>query len=155
MLQRWEHMKIPSFLVQKPWASPQAHRHSSHSGGDSVLKLSKPAGYFLKSQHCTKKSCHIGTYVENQRPEVEWPGQATWRLSSTPLIKATPFMNFSNQQSFDDRAECRGRRDGHILLRKILVTKKQLPRDAFIRKSRWRLSNHQPILSSQEYPHQA
>lgn len=68
-----EAFRVPAYLLKKPWESLQAYCQSSHSGGDNVPKLSKPASIWLfsESQYCTSKSSYIGMHVENQRPEVE------------------------------------------------------------------------------------
>lgn len=58
-----------------------------------------------------------------------------------------PLKDISDPQPFDDRAECKGPRDGHIFLRKVLVTEKllerQRPRDLF--KSKGNLQPARPL----------
>lgn len=83
MLQRWEYLRLlgcPASLFKKPWERPHAYCQSSHSGADGVPKLSHPADIWLFSEKSTLyKSSHIRMYAKNQRPEVEWPGPATYK----------------------------------------------------------------------------
>lgn len=135
MLQRWEYLRLlvcPATMFKKPWESPQPYCKSSHSGGNGVPNLATLSayGYFLlKSQHCPNKSGHTG----NVCWESEARGTASWAshlkdlaiyLSRRPL----PFKNSSDAQPFDDTAECKGPRDGHILLTEVLVTEEFLER---------------------------
>lgn len=99
-------------------------------------------------------------YVENQRPEVERPGSHRKDFALHLSPRPPPFKkNISNPQPFDDRAECRGPRGEHILLREGLVIEKLLerqhPRDLFKSKGRSKLPDHPTILPSQKYIEQA
>lgn len=156
-----EAFRVPASLLKKPWESPQAYCQSSHSGGDSVPKLSKPASIWLfsESQHCTDKRSYIDIHVENQRPEVEWPGRVTWKTSLYNSPHTTFQKNISNSQPFDDKAEYRGPRGDHILLGEVLsiekLLEKQHPRDLFKSKGSSKRPDHWTMLPSQKYTKQA
>lgn len=62
------HEKVPQHIV-------------SHSSGDSIPNHSKPTGTWLISGKSVlyQEDSSVGVYVENQRPVVEWPGQATYK----------------------------------------------------------------------------
>lgn len=158
-----EAFRVPAALLKKPWESPQTYCQSSHSGGDSVPKLSKPASIWLfsESPHCTDKRSSIDIHVENQRPEVEWPGRVTWKTllynsHHTPPFKRTSSLIHSplmTKQSTGDQEAIAFFWEKCSVLKSSI--EKQHPRDLFKSKGSSKRPDHWTILPSQKYTEQA
>lgn len=153
-----EAFRVPACLLKKPWESPQAYRQSSHSGGDNVPKLSKPASIWLfsESQHCTSKSSYTGMHAC-------WDSETRGRVTRASHLKdfalhlttaTTPQEEHLKYTALWRQSRIQGTKGDHILLREVFSIEKLLerqhPRDLIKSKGSSKLPDHWTILPSQK-----